>query len=183
MTDAEWSAMDAAGAERAAASAAELVEVIDVEGNVERLATRAEMRDGRLRHRCVYIAVLTSANELIVHQRAHWKGIYPGYWDLAFGGICDVGEPWVEAAERELAEESGIAGVALSDLGEVRYDADDGRINGRVYLAETDDEPTCPDGEVIATDRIPLADIASWMQGRDVALDTKLLVLPLLNER
>lgn len=169
--------------ERAASSAAELVEVIDADGHVERLATRAEMRSDCLRHRCVYIAVLTNADELIVHQRAHWKGIYPGFWDLAFGGICDVGEAWADAAQRELAEESGLIEVPLQDLGEVRYEAEDGRIIGRVYLARTDEEPTCPDGEVIGIDRVPLDQLDAWMDGRDVALDTRTLLPPLLNER
>ncbi len=30
--------------------------------------------------------------EVVVHQRAPWKDVAPSLWDLAFGGVCDVGE-------------------------------------------------------------------------------------------
>ncbi|MDH4076132.1 MAG: NUDIX domain-containing protein, partial [Acidimicrobiia bacterium] len=103
----------------------ELVEVVDEAGSVVRVATRTDVRAGNLRHRCTYIAVVDGDGRLVVHQRADWKDVYPGYWDLCFGGVCGVGEEWAESAARELAEEAGIAGAALRLLGPVAYDADD----------------------------------------------------------
>jgi len=158
----------------------ELVEVVDEAGSVVRVATRTDVRAGNLRHRCTYIAVVDGDGRLVVHQRADWKDVYPGYWDLCFGGVCGVGEEWAESAARELAEEAGIAGAALRLLGPVAYDADDGHIVGRAYLAHWSGPVTCPDGEVVAVDRIPLADLDRWLAGRPVCPDSAAVVAPLL---
>jgi len=156
------------------------VEVVDETGAVVRVASRAEIRAGNLRHRCTYIAVVDGDDRLVVHQRADWKDVYPGYWDLCFGGVCGVGERWEASAARELAEEAGITGAVLRPLGPVSYDADDGHIVGRVYLARWRGPVTCPDGEVVAVDRIPLADLGRWLAGRAVCPDSSAVVAPLL---
>ena len=158
----------------------ELVEVVDENGVVLRVVSRQEIRAGTLRHRCTYIAVVTSDEQVIVHQRAAWKDVYPGYWDVCFGGVCAVGEGWEASAQRELAEEAGITGVALTELGPVAYDEDDGRIVGRAYLARFDGPVAFTDGEVVAVDCIPLAELDSWLAGRDVCPDSEQLVLPLV---
>ena len=43
-----------------------------------------------------------------MHRRAEWKDVYPGYWDVCFGGVLGAGEAWDDAAHRELQEEAGI---------------------------------------------------------------------------
>ena len=67
----------------------ELVDLVDEDDNVVEVVTRAEMRarGERARHRACYVAVLTSSDELVVHRRADWKDVYPGYWDVCFGGV------------------------------------------------------------------------------------------------
>jgi 8-oxo-dGTP pyrophosphatase MutT (NUDIX family) len=115
-----------------------------------------------------------------VHQRAEWKDVYPSYWDVCFGGVCGVGEDWEEAAARELAEEAGVRGVALQELGPVHYDELDGRILGRAYLARYDGPVTCPDGEVVAVERVPLGAVAEWLATRQVCPDSLALIVPLL---
>ncbi len=158
----------------------ELVEVVEVDGTVIDVVTRGEIRAGNLRHRCTYVVVATTAGELVVHQRADWKDVYPSYWDLAFGGIAGVGEAWEDAARRELAEEAGVRGVDLVDLGDVAYDAADGRVVGRVFVAIHDGDLHFDDGEVVAVDRVPLAEIDGWLDGRDVCPDSRQLALPLV---
>lgn len=138
------------------------------------------MRSESLRHRCTYVAVVDSAERLVVHQRADWKDVYPGWWDVAFGGVCSVGEDWDAAAARELDEEAGLQ-AELEYLGERTYHGNDGAVLGRIYLARTDVEPTCPDGEVVAVDRVPLDNLEEWLHGRSVCLDSIAVVLPLLN--
>lgn len=165
---------------RAASAAAELVEHVDIAGQVLAVVPRAHMRQELLRHRCTYVAVVDSAQRLVVHQRANWKDVYPGWWDVAFGGICGVGEDWDAAARRELEEEAGLR-VELEYLGTRSYQGDDGAVVGRVYVAKTDAEPTCPDGEVIAIDRVSLDHLDQWLDGRSVCLDSLAVVLPLLN--
>ena len=87
------------------AADSERVEHVSVTGEVIEVVTRSELRRRRLRHRCTYIAVVTTDRRIVVHRRADWKDVFPGYWDLCFGGICGVGEPWLPAAQRELLEE------------------------------------------------------------------------------
>jgi 8-oxo-dGTP pyrophosphatase MutT (NUDIX family) len=158
----------------------ELVEHVSADGRVVEIVTRQQMRERLLRHRCCYVAVLTTGDEVVVHQRASWKDVYPGWWDLCFGGVCGVGEDWEPSALRELMEEAGLE-AKLTELGRGAYEGDDGSVIGRVYLARSDAEPNCPDGEVVATDRVPRADLARWAEGRQVCLDSLQIVLPLLN--
>src|SRR5690606_12487279 len=108
-------------------AADELVEEIDEHGSVVRVVTRAEMRAQNLRHRTVAVVVITGAGEVVAHRRADWKDVWPGRWDVCFGGVTRVDEDWVEAARRELAEEAGIEvdAPALRELGDGSYaDAD-----------------------------------------------------------
>ena len=68
--------------------------------------------------------VFDSSGAVLAHQRASWKDIWPSRWDLAFGGVCAVGEPWDDAASRELAEEAGIV-APLRELSKVEFDSDE----------------------------------------------------------
>ena len=163
-------------------AAAEMVEVADERGVVERLATRAEMRAGNLRHRSVAVVVVTRAGEVVAHRRADWKDVWPGRWDVCFGGVVDVGEDWRDAARRELAEEAGVsvAETALRELGAGSFTDADVSAVSRIY-AVTHDGPFHPaDGEVAELVLVPLSDIDGWLAGRLLCPDTRALVLPLL---
>ena len=60
---------------RAAAAADQLVDVLDEDGTVIGRATRGEVRAGNLLHRSVFVVVVTSLDELVVHKRADWKAL------------------------------------------------------------------------------------------------------------
>jgi 8-oxo-dGTP pyrophosphatase MutT (NUDIX family) len=157
-----------------------LVEHIDVDGAVIEVVSRAQIRAETLRHRCTYVFVLRPDGRLVVHRRAEWKSIYPGWWDLCFGGICGVGEAWLTAAERELAEEAGVSGESLHEIGSVRYEEADGRVLGRAYVVVTDAPVEAVDGEVVELDEIGLDGLDAWLAGRQVCHDSHHAVLPLL---
>ena len=89
-------------------AATELVDQLDADGAVVGLVTRRDMRAHNLRHRSVAVVVLNSRGELLAHRRADWKDVWPSRWDLSFGGVVGAGEPWEEAAARELSEEAGV---------------------------------------------------------------------------
>lgn len=158
-----------------AAAAAQLVEHVDEHGTVIEIVTRADMRARSLRHRSVYIAVLDSSNQLLVHKRADWKDVFPGAWDLAFGGVCDVGEDWETSAHRELFEEAGVSGE-LQDLGPVVFEAPGVALVGRFYVCRHDGPFHFNDGEVTATQWIPLDELPAFVQANDVPPDSELIV-------
>jgi isopentenyldiphosphate isomerase len=159
---------------------AELVDVLDDDGNVHRTATRAEVRAGNLRHRTVFIAIVDAGSRLLVHRRADWKDVWPGAWDLAFGGVVDAGEAWEAAAARELAEEAGLHSE-LTYLGEDAYEDEHVRELARVYLARHDGVIEPMDGEVVEVAWVPLDDLRVWIAAREVCADSVAIVLPRLD--
>jgi len=160
--------------------ATELVEHVDPAGVVIEVVPRAQIRADTLRHRCTYVFVVRPTGRLVVHRRAEWKSIYPGWWDVCFGGICGVGEGWLPAAERELAEEAGLGGETLHEIGSVCYEEADGRVLGRAFVVVTEAPVVAVDGEVVELDEIPLAQLDGWLVDRLVCHDSRLAVLPLL---
>jgi 8-oxo-dGTP pyrophosphatase MutT (NUDIX family) len=100
-----------------------------------------------------------------------WKDVWPGRWDVAFGGVVGVGEEWGPAALRELREEAGVE-AGLQELGGGPYDDVDVSLLGRVYLARHDGPFTFPDGEVLQADRIPLDEVEGWIAGHEVCPDS-----------
>jgi isopentenyldiphosphate isomerase len=159
----------------------ERVEVLDEAGAVVDVVGRDVMRARNLRHRAVYVAVL-DGERLLVHQRAAWKDVWPSRWDVAFGGVCGVGERWPDAAVRELGEEAGVtlAESELLDLGDGRFESDDVRVVGRVYAVQCAGPFTHPDGEVQRTTWVGLGDVDAWLAGHDVCDDSVELVVPRL---
>ena len=158
----------------------ELVEVVDEAGAVVRLATRAEMRAGNLRHRGVAVVVITGAGELVAHRRADWKDVWPGRWDCSFGGVVAAGEDVAAAAARELAEEAGVAGVPLEHLGRGVHDDDEVREVGDVYLARWDGAVDPTDGEVVEVGSVAVAALDAWLATHEVVPDARSIVVPLL---
>ena len=162
-------------AHRRAAAAAQLVEHVAEDGTVIAIVTRAEMRSSSLRHRCVYIAVVDSSERLLVHQRAPWKDVFPCAWDLAFGGVCDVGESYDASAHRELLEEAGVTGH-LVDRGPVAFNAPGVALVGRLYICRHEGPFQFDDGEVVATRWVPLSELESFSATHEVPPDSRMII-------
>jgi len=158
----------------------EQVEVVDEAGNVTGVASRAEVRARNLRHRSVFVAVMNDAGEVLVHRRAEHKDLWPGAWDVAFGGVVAVGEGWEQAAARELDEEAGVV-AELHYLGEDTYEDDLVREVARVYLVRHDGPFSFRDGEVTDAAWVPRDQLAEWLTRHDVCPDSRLLVVPRLD--
>lgn len=157
-----------------------LVDVVDTDDRVVGVVTRREMRAGRLRHRAVYILVVsTDGRRLLVHRRAETKDVMPGWWDLAAGGVVEAGESYEVAAQRELAEELGVDGP-LEPLGGGAYDGDVAAVLGRVYLARHDGPFTFSDGEVTEVAWAPVDDLPTLVAEQRWCPDSVAIALPLL---
>ena len=129
----------------------ESVDVVDEDDRVVRTVTRSEMRRDRLRHRAVFVAVLDGSGRLLVHRRSITKDVWPGWLDLAVGGVVTSGETYVEAARRELAEEIGVVGIDPVEIDHGRiqvYDDSDVSLVGRCFAVTTSGPFEFADGEV-----------------------------------
>jgi len=147
------------------------------------VVTRARMRSHNLRHRAVFLAIVDDGGRLLVHRRSDDKDVWPGWWDLAVGGVVHVGESYDAAAVRELEEELGLHGVATERLGDGHYEDDRVRLLGRVYLVRHNGPFEYADGEVVEACWVTLAELNHRLARDDFLPDSRALVLPLLAAR
>jgi isopentenyldiphosphate isomerase len=83
-------------------AADEIVAIVDEQNHVVGVAPRREMRAKRLPHRSTYILVFNAKDDLYVQKRTMTKDVFPGYYDIAAGGVVLAGESYEQGAEREL---------------------------------------------------------------------------------
>jgi 8-oxo-dGTP pyrophosphatase MutT (NUDIX family) len=114
-------------------AADEIVVIVDEHNNVVGAAPRHEMRAKRLPHRSTYILVFNSWGELYVQKRTLTKDVFPGYYDVAAGGVVLAGETYEQGAERELEEEMGIRGVPLTRLFDFYFEHEHTRLWGCAF--------------------------------------------------
>ncbi len=132
------------------ASAQEQVYSVDEANRQIGIVPRGEVRARGLITRCTYVFVFNSAGQLCVHQRTLHKRLYPGYWDVAAGGIVAAGESYREGAARELEEELGVSGVPLTDCFSFYYNAPESRLWGGVFTCRWDGPIRMQPEEVMA---------------------------------
>ncbi|MGR1221218.1 NUDIX hydrolase YfcD [Metapseudomonas otitidis] len=131
-------ALDPREAAHRAASDAERVAWVDEQDRLLGGLPRAELRERGLVSRGTFILLFNSAGQLCVHRRTLSKALYPGYWDVAAGGMVQEGEDCALSAARELEEELGIAGVPLREHGRFYFDEPGNRLWGAVFSAVSD---------------------------------------------
>lgn len=145
------------------------------------IVTRARMRAENLRHRSVAIIVRATDGRLLVHRRADDKDLFPGWWDLAAGGVVGVGEASDDAAARELAEELGLTGVAPVFLADGAFEDQFARERCRVYHVVHDGPYRFDDGEITEA-RLVGADELTVLMRRERFLPGSIaILLPLVS--
>ncbi|MDZ7668303.1 MAG: NUDIX domain-containing protein [Gammaproteobacteria bacterium] len=95
----------------------EYFETFDDDDNPTGLVARNEVHARGLWHRSAHVFLFTSDHELYVQRRAADKDLYPGRWDFSVGEHLKPGETYLAGAQRGLAEELGVSGVALQPIG------------------------------------------------------------------
>ncbi len=126
----------------------EIVLIVDRDNTETGCAPRHEMRARGLVHRACYILVFNSTGELFIQKRTMNKDVYPGYYDVAAGGVVLDGESYDESARRELEEELGIKDTEISAHFTFFHEEDKNQVWGRVYSCIYDGELTLQAEEV-----------------------------------
>ena len=126
----------------------EIVTVVDDENRPVAELPRHRVRSENLPHRATYIFVFDRRGRVLVQRRTAIKDIYPGYYDLAAGGVVAAGESYEECAEREAGEELGIRGVALDPKFDFYYEDERNRCFGHVFTCVHDGPFTLQPEEV-----------------------------------
>jgi isopentenyldiphosphate isomerase len=156
--------------------AEEIVVIVDQENQPVGAVTRKIMRQQRLIHRASYILVFNTGGELFIQKRSRSKDIYPGYWDLAAGGVVLEGESYEESAKRELREELGISGAKLRPLFDQYYEDADNRVWGRIFACTSNGPFTLQEEEIDYGRFIALSEIEQLNQVEPVTPDGMLLL-------
>ena len=118
-----------------AASDAELIAWVDEFDRPLGALPRSTLRERGLVGRGTFILLFNSAGELCVHRRTLSKAIYPGYWDVAAGGMVQADETYAQSAARELEEELGVADVRLTAHEHFFFDQPGNRLWCAVFSA------------------------------------------------
>ena len=70
------------------------------------------------------------------------KDYCPGFFDLATGGVVGAGEDDDLSAVREVQEELGVPNANLEKVKVVKFDGEQSRVYGNVYLLRDFDPDT-----------------------------------------
>ena len=163
----------------------ERVDVVDTDDRVVGTVSRSEMRRDRLRHRAVFVAVLDGVGNLLVHRRSVGKDVWPGWLDIAVGGVVTSGESYADAVRRELVEEIGVSDVdpIEIDRGRVQvYDDADVSLVGRCFAVTTSGPFVFADGEVSEAWWVSRDEFEELRRRERFLPDSLALLLPLLTD-
>ncbi|MFM2071285.1 MAG: putative Nudix hydrolase YfcD [Actinomycetota bacterium] len=158
----------------------EMVDIVDDNDQVIHTVSRREMRAGRLLHRAVFIAVVHPDGRLLVHRRSESKDLWPGWWDIAVGGVVAAGESYEDGARREVAEEIGV-NTEPEPIGGGRFVDDDVALLGRCFRVTHAGPFTFADGEVVEAQWVTRDELESLRAERRFLPDSLAVLLPLLD--
>jgi 8-oxo-dGTP pyrophosphatase MutT (NUDIX family) len=103
--------------------------------------------------------VFNSGGELYVQKRTLTKDVFPGFFDVAAGGVVLAGETYEQGAARELEEEMGIRGVPLNRLFDFYFEDQHTRLWGCTFSCVYDGVVVLQEEEVQSGAFMPVSDI------------------------
>lgn len=84
--------------------------------------TYKNISEGRY-HLVVDILIVHSDGTYLLTKRSDIKDVYPGYWEASAGGSAVSGEEPLEAAKREMFEETGLTADTIELVGTLFKDS------------------------------------------------------------
>lgn len=111
----------------------ERVIIVDRNNRSLGVVSRPLMRSQGLIHRASYVLVRNRRGELFIQKRSMGKDVFPGYWDIAAGGVVQERESYEDSARRELLEELGVEVKVMHHLFDHFHDGEATRVWGRVF--------------------------------------------------
>jgi len=139
-----------------AASDAELIAWVDDDDMLLGSVVRQQLRDQGLIGRGTFILLFNTLGELCVHRRTLSKAVYPGFWDVAAGGMVQAHESYEVSAARELEEELGVSGVPLTAHEHFFFDQPGNRLWCAVFSAVWDGPLRLQPEEVLEAHFLPV---------------------------
>jgi len=161
----------------------EEVIIVDADNRIVASMPRHQMRARGLPHRATYILVFNARGEIFVQERTMRKDIYPGYLDVATGGVVLAGESYEESAARELAEELGVRGVELTSHFDFFHRDTDNQVWGRVFSCTHDGEMTLQEEEVADGFFLQVTEVLALAETRPFTPDGLLVLRRYLDEK
>jgi isopentenyldiphosphate isomerase len=159
----------------------ELIQIVTENNEELGVVTRGIMREQNLIHRASYILVFNRSDELLIQQRTDCKDIYPGFWDVAAGGIVLSGESYEESAKRELGEELGIS-ARLIPCFDHFHQGPDNQVWGRVFRCRHEGPFHLQPEEINAVRFLPVATVLEMSESHDFTPDGIIILKRLLQE-
>ena len=126
----------------------EIVMVVDDDNRPVAELPRRRVRAENLPHRATCVFVFDRRGKVLVQRRTAIKDVYPGFYDLAAGGVVAAGESYEQCAEREAEEELGIRGTVLTPEFDFHYRDERNRCFSRVFTCVYDGPFTLQPEEV-----------------------------------
>jgi 8-oxo-dGTP pyrophosphatase MutT (NUDIX family) len=128
--------------------------------------------------------VTSPDGRLLVHRRSDAKDLWPGWWDMAVGGVVASGESYDAAARRELAEEIGVTApdVIIEPVGGDHYTDADVSLIGRCYVVTWDGPLHFADGEVAEARWVTRAEFAELRREHPFLPDSLALFAHLIEQ-
>jgi len=161
----------------------EIVTIVDENNNIVDSVPRSVMRSQKLPHRACYILVFNSHHKIFLQKRTHNKDVYPGYYDIATGGVVLAGETYEESAKRELAEEIGAKNIPLLKHFDFFHQDSHCRVWGRAFSCIYDGKIVLQQEEVESGDYYTIEEIMRLKEIRSFTPDGLYVLYRYLDER